>query len=133
MLPQPFGSNVQYVYSTTEALRKVSSTPGGLYYASACAVVSQCSVKPLPLGRAANQLVSPYREPLVPQQQCLRQRNQLNTEVFKNGSYPITSNLFVIIKQNQSREQEAGFAYTSLLLSDQGQKAIEQAGFIRLP
>ena len=132
VLKHPFGPNVQYVYSTTEALRKVSSTPGGLYYASARGVVPQCSVKPLPLGLTSNQLVSPYREPLVLPEQCPRQRNQLNTEVFKNGSYPITSKLFVIVKQNQSREQQAGVAYANLLLSEQGQKAIEQAGFIRL-
>ena len=130
---QPFGSNVQYVYSTTEALRKVSSTPGGLYYASARAVVPQCSVKPLPLGRTPNQLIPSYREPLVPLEQCPRQRNQLNVEVLKNGSYPITNNLFVIVKQNQGREQQAGVAYTKLLLTEQGQKAIEQAGFIGLP
>lgn len=127
---QQIGSNVQYVYSTTEALRKVSSTPGGLYYASARAVVPQCSVKPLPLGSAPNQLVPPYREPLVPPQQCPRQRNQVNTEVLKNGSYPITRKLFVITKQNQGREQQAGQAYARLLLTDQGQKAIEQAGFM---
>lgn len=134
MLPnQPFGSNVQYVYSTTEAVRKVSSTSGGLYYASARAVVPQCTVKPLPLGRTSNQLVSPYHEPLVPAEQCPLRRNQLNTEVLKNGSYPITRNLFVITKHNQGREQQAGVAYAKLLLTDQGQKAIEQAGFIRLP
>lgn len=127
---QPFGSNVQHVYSTTEALRKISSTPGGLYYASARAVVPQCSVKPLPLGSTPNQLVPPYREPLVPPQQCPRQRNQVNTEVLKNGSYPITRKLFVVTKQNQGREQQAGEAYTELLLTNQGQKAIEQAGFM---
>ena len=129
---QPFGSNVQYIYSTTEALRKVSTIPGGLYYASARTVVPQCSVKPLPLGSTSNQLIPPYREPLVPQQQCQRQRNQLNTKAFKNGSYPISSNLYVIIKQNQGRSQQAGVAYATLLLTDQGQKAIEQAGFLRL-
>ena len=129
---QLFGSNVEYIYSTTEALRKVSTTPGGLYYASARTVVPQCSVKPLPLGSTSNQLIPPYSEPLVPSEQCPRQRNQLNTEAFKNGSYPITHKLFVIIKQNQGRSQQAGVAYASLLLSDQGQKATEQAGFLRL-
>ena len=125
-----FGSNVQYVYSTTEALRKVNSIPGGLYYASARGVVPQCSVKPLPLGRTATQLIPPYREPLVAPEQCPRQRNQLNTTVLKNGSYPIVTNLFVVIKQNQSQEQQAGTAYANLLLSDQGQEAIKQAGFV---
>jgi phosphate transport system substrate-binding protein len=124
------GSNIKYVYSTTEAIRQLSKTPGGIYYGSARAVVPQCSVKPLPLGRAADNLVSPYREPLVSPDQCPRQRNQVNTEAIKNGSYPITSNLFVIIKQNNGQEQRAGDAYARLLLTDQGQKAIEQAGFV---
>ncbi|BAY13704.1 PstS family phosphate ABC transporter substrate-binding protein [Calothrix sp. NIES-2098] len=127
---QALGSNVKYVYSTTDALRQLSKTPGGIYYASARAVVPQCSVKPLPLGRTATDFVSPYREPLVSPEQCPRQRNQINTEAIKNGSYPITTNLFVIIKQNKGEEQKAGDAYTNLLLTDQGQQAIEQAGFV---
>ncbi|WP_017318982.1 PstS family phosphate ABC transporter substrate-binding protein [Mastigocladopsis repens] len=123
-------TNTQYVYSTTEALRRVSKTPGGLYYTSASAVVPQCTVKLLPLGFTPTQLVSLYREPLVPPNQCPPKRNQINTEVIKNGSYPIISKLFVIIKRNKGREQQAGEAYTRLLLTDQGQKAIEQSGFI---
>lgn len=128
---QQLGSNVQYVSSTTEALRKVSGTPGGLYYASARAVVPQCSIKPLALGRTTDQLVSPYLEPLVPANNCPRQRNQPNTEAFRNADYPITYNLYVIVKQNQSQQQQAGEAYAQLLLSEQGQNALEQAGFIQ--
>ncbi len=124
------GSNVKYVYSTTDAVRQLSNTPGGIYYASARAVVPQCSVKPLPLGRTSADLVSPYREPLVSPEQCPRQRNQVNTEAIKNGNYPITSNLYVILKQNNGPEQKAGEAYAKLLLTEQGQKAIEQAGFV---
>jgi phosphate transport system substrate-binding protein len=129
-LQQAFGSNVQYVYSTTEALRRVSKTPGAVYYGSARGVIPQCTVKALPLGRASTQLISPYREPLIPSNQCPQKRNQVNTEVFKNGSYPITSKLFVIIKQNKGREQKVGEAYTRLLLTDEGKKALAQAGFI---
>ncbi|MEH1829016.1 MAG: substrate-binding domain-containing protein [Nostoc sp.] len=127
---QALGSNVQYVYSTTEAVRQLSKNPGGVYYASARSVVFQCSVKALPLGSTSGQLIPPYREPMVSPEQCPRQRNQLNTQAIKNGSYPIIANLFVIIKQNKGREQQIGDAYTKLLLTDQGQKAIEQAGFV---
>lgn len=126
---QQLGSNLEYVSSTTEALRQVSSTPGGIYYAPASAVVSQCSIKPLPLGRTADQLIAPYSQPLVPASNCPQQRNQPNTEAFKNGEYPITYNLYVITKQNQGQQQQAGEAYTKLLLSEQGQNAIKQAGF----
>lgn len=129
-LKQALGSNVQYVYSTTEALRRVSKTPGAVYYGSARSVVPQCTVKALPLGRVSTQLISPYREPLIPSNQCPQKRNQVNTEVLNNGSYPIKSKLFVIIKQNKGREEKVGEAYTRLLLTDQGKKAIAQAGFI---
>nr|MDZ8042654.1 substrate-binding domain-containing protein [Nostoc sp. CreGUA01] len=127
---QALGSNVQYVYSTTEAVRQLSKTPGGVYYASARSVIPQCSVKALPLGRTSGELIPPYREPLVSQENCLRQRNQVNTEAIRNGSYPITADMFVIIKQNKGREQQIGDAYAKLLLTEQGQKAIEQAGFV---
>jgi len=129
---QPLSSRVQFVYSTTEALRKVSRTPGGLYYGSASAVVSQCSVKPLLVGHTPNQLIPPYRQPLVSPNQCPRQRNQPNLEAFKNDSYPITHQLFVIIKQNQGREQQAGEAYANLLQTSEGQKAIQRAGFAQM-
>ncbi|MEH1944407.1 MAG: substrate-binding domain-containing protein [Nostoc sp.] len=127
---QVLSSNVQYVYSTTEAVRQLSKTPGGVYYASARSVVPQCSVKALPLGSTSGQLIPPYREPMVSSEQCPRQRNQLNTQAIKNGSYPAIANLFVIIKQNKGREQQIGDAYAKLLLTDQGQRAIEQAGFV---
>lgn len=128
---QQTAPSVKYVSTTTEALRQVSQTPGALYYASARAVVPQCSVKSLPIGRTDDRLVAPYREPLVTQKQCPTMRNQLNTEAFIDGSYPITRKLFVIIKR-QGKEQQVGEAYTNLLLNAQGQKAMAQAGFIGL-
>jgi phosphate transport system substrate-binding protein len=127
---QSLGSNVQYVYSTTEALRRVNQTPGGLYYASARGVVHQCLVKPLPLGVNTAQLIPPYREPFVPPNDCPQKRNQLNIAAIKNGTYPMTSKLFVVIKHNQGKEQQVGEAYLRLLATEQGQQAIEQAGLI---
>ncbi|MBO3457335.1 substrate-binding domain-containing protein [Aetokthonos hydrillicola Thurmond2011] len=126
---QKLSQNVHYVNSTTEAIREVSKTNGGIYYAPASTVVLQCTVKPLSLGRTTSELIPPYRQPLVLPQQCPTQRNQVNTEAIKNGSYPITTNLFVIIKHNNNREEQAGEAYTRLLLTDEGQKAISRLGF----
>ena len=125
-----FAPNVKYVSTTTQGLRQVSQTPGALYYASARAVVGQCSVKPLPIGRTADQFVAPYRQPLVTPQQCPARRNQLNTEAFEDGSYPITRNLYVIIKQNQGKEQRAGVAYAKLLQTAQGRSSLAEAGFV---
>ncbi|OLP18969.1 phosphate ABC transporter substrate-binding protein [Leptolyngbya sp. 'hensonii'] len=129
---QPLGRNVTYVYSTTQALRSLAKNPGGIYYASAPEVVPQCQVKPLPIARQGQTFIAPYTSPLVPASNCPGQRNQLNGDAFKSGSYPITRQMFVIIKQNGSIEQQAGEAYANLLLTDQGQDLITRAGFVRI-
>lgn len=63
---QQFAPNVDFVTTTTQALRQISNNPGGIYYASAPEVVPQCTVKPLPLGRSSGELIAPYQEPFVP-------------------------------------------------------------------
>jgi phosphate transport system substrate-binding protein len=128
---QPLAGNVQIVSTTTQALQKLAATPGGIYFASAPEVVPQCTIKPLAIGRTAAQFVPPYQGNFLAQ--CPSgQRNQINTQAFQNGSYPITRNLFVVVKQNGQAEQQAGEAYANLLLTDQGQEAIAKAGFVRV-
>jgi phosphate transport system substrate-binding protein len=129
---QPFGRNVQFIYSTTVALRKLAVDPGGIYYASAPEIVGQCTVKPLSLGSTANQLVAPYQEPLVSPAECPAKRNQLNATAFQSGQYPITRRLFVIVKVNAQEDQKAGEAYANLLLTFQGQDLISKSGFGRI-
>ncbi len=127
-----FGTNVQYMDNTTLALRAVANDLGGIYYASAPEVVGQCTTKPLPLGRQSGNFVAPYVEPLVPASQCPAARNQLNTEAFRTGDYPITRPMYVIVKQNGQQEQRAGEAYANLLLTDEGQSLLTDAGFVPL-
>lgn len=129
---QAFGSNVKLTPTTTQALREVASNPGGIYYASAPEIVPQCTIKPLPIGRRPDQLISPYQEPFVPLSQCPGRRNQLNIQTFQSGQYPITRNLFVVVQQNGQSDQQAGEAYANLLLTQQGQELINQAGFVRI-
>lgn len=124
-------ASLQVISTTTEGLRKLSSTPGGIFMASAPQVVPQCSVKPLAIGMTPSSLVPPYAGALVTS--CSdNQRNQVNTEAFQSSEYPLTRNLFVIIKQNGQVEQQAGEAYANLLLSEQGQAMIAEAGFVRI-
>jgi phosphate transport system substrate-binding protein len=127
-----FGANVNYVNTTTEALQKVATTPGAIYYASAPEVVPQCMIKSLPLRRTNEQFVPPYKEPLVSPSECPKKRNQLNSQAFRSGNYVITRNLFVIVKQNGQTDQQAGEAYANWLLTPQGQELIEKAGFVRI-
>ncbi|AFZ58218.1 substrate-binding domain-containing protein [Anabaena cylindrica FACHB-243] len=127
-----FGTNVIYSPTTTEAIRKIASIPGGIYYASAPEVVPQCTIKTLPMGRTISQLIPPYQQPYIPSSQCPGKRNQLNIQDFRSGAYPITRNLFVIVKQNNQTDQQAGEAYANWLVTPQGQELIEKAGFIRI-
>lgn len=129
---EKFADNVQFIPTTTLALREVAKNPGGIYYASAPEVVDQCTIKPLPLGRTSNKLIPPYQPPLVPNQNCPQQRNQLNAVAFQTGDYPITRRLFVIVKQNGQIDQQAGESYANLLLTSQGQELITKAGFVRI-
>ncbi|WP_448514464.1 PstS family phosphate ABC transporter substrate-binding protein [Parathermosynechococcus lividus] len=129
---RPLGSNVVMVRDTTDGLRRVASTLGGIYYGSAPEIVGQCSIRPLPLGRQANTFVPPYQLPYVEPARCPAQRNRLNARAFQDGSYPITRRLFVIVKADGSADAQAGRAYAALLLTNQGQSAIEQAGYVRL-
>ncbi len=129
---QDFSSNVELVSTTTQALKKVASSPGGIYYASAPEVVPQCSIKPLPLGRTQGQYIAPYQDPIVLPSECPGRRNKLNIEAFQSGKYPITRNLFVVVKQNDQTEQQTGVAYANLLLTEQGQELISQAGFVKI-
>lgn len=127
---QELASNVEYVYSPTEALRKVAQNKGAVYFGSARAIVPQCTVKSLPLGTTSDNLVAPYVGELVEPNQCPQKRNNVNTKAFKNGSYPLKSKLFVVTKENNGREEQVGNAYTKLLLTAEGQKAISEAGFV---
>lgn len=126
----PLAGNVQFVYNTTLALRAVSENLGAVYYASAPEVVPQCTVKALPIAKEPGEFVPPYQEPYIPLEQCPAQRNQLNQEAFEAGEYPITRRMFVIIKENDQLDETAGNAYANLLLTEQGQRLLEKAGFI---
>lgn len=129
---QAFSSNVEFISTTTQALQKLADSPGSIYYASAPEVIPQCSIKALPLGRTQGQYIAPYQEPSVLPSECPGKRNKLNIDAFQSGKYPITRNLFVVVKQNGQTEQQAGVAYANLLLTEQGQQLITQAGFVKI-
>lgn len=126
----PFAASTEIVNSTTEALRFVSSRPGSIYYASAPEVVGQCTVKPIAVGRQPDQLVKPYQDPYISQQDCPAQRNQINDAALRSGAYPLTRRLFVILREDGQSDQQAGQAYANLLLTQQGQTLLGEAGFV---
>jgi phosphate transport system substrate-binding protein len=64
--------------------------------------------------------------------ECIGRRNKLNIEAILSGKYPITRNLFVVVKQEHQTDEQAGMAYVNLLLSEQGQELISQSGFVKI-
>ncbi len=56
----------------------------------------------------------------------------MNRDAFREGTYPLTRRLFVIVKADGSRDEAAGRAYVDILLSPEGQTLIEQTGFVSI-
>ncbi|MBD2679196.1 phosphate ABC transporter substrate-binding protein [Nostoc paludosum FACHB-159] len=107
-----------YVQDTTTAIRTVAKTPGGISYATASEVCNQ-SIKPLSIAREPNQdFVSP----------CIGKK--VNKIDFAKDTYPLVRRLFVVIKRDGSLDEQAGVAYVNLMLSDQGQQLLNQAGLV---
>jgi phosphate transport system substrate-binding protein len=77
-------------------------------------------------------LIPPYQEPFVPLSQCPSVRNRLNIEAFQTGQYPITRNLYVVVKQNGQIDEQAGETYANFLLTARGQELITQTGFVKI-
>ncbi|MFM2312494.1 MAG: hypothetical protein RLZZ04_1770 [Cyanobacteriota bacterium] len=128
---QQFGLNVEFVPTTTEALRQLADSPGGIYYDSTAAIISQCSIKLLPLGLAKDNLVAPYQQPLVPTSDCPKRRNKSNFKALRTAQYPLTHYLYVTFLENRA-DSQIGRAYANFLLTPQGQKLITKTGFIPL-
>ena len=121
---------VQFVENTTMGIRQVSANLGGIYYASAAEIVSQCTIKPLTIKNDADDFVAPYVPPYVENANCPRYRNQLNAQAFQSGAYPLTRDLFVMVKANGGVEEQVGTAYASLMMTDEAAALIESAGFV---
>ncbi|MDJ0715089.1 MAG: substrate-binding domain-containing protein [Prochloraceae cyanobacterium] len=129
---QKLDSNVKFVSTTTEGLRRLADTPGGIYYASAPLIVRQCSIHPLPLSQVTGEFVPPYQEPFVSANLCPQQRNKLNMDAFQKRYYPLTRYLYVVVKENGGIEEQVGDTYANFLRSTQGQELIFRAGFVPL-
>lgn len=129
---ETFGENVLFVGDTTTGLRQVLDDPGGIYYASAPEIVDQCSIYAIPIApqEQPDNFVTPFASPWRTGEACLEQENTVNKIAFRDGSYPLTRRLFVIVKTDGGDDEAAGRAYANMLLSAEGQALIEQAGFV---
>lgn len=127
-----YGNTVTFVGDTTTGLRQVLNNRGGIYYASAPEIVNQCSIYAIPIAtqNQPDNFIPPYTAPWRTGNECLEAKNTVNQDRFRNGDYPLTRRLFVIVKADDSDDETAGRAYAEMLLSREGQTSIEQAGFV---
>jgi phosphate transport system substrate-binding protein len=122
-----FGENVAFLPTTTDVIRRLNDTPGGIYYASASELVPQCTIKPLALGRSSDQLIAPYQSPAASRAECLQARRQVNINALYKRQYPLTHDLYVVFRDGD--RGAAGRTYAQLLLTKQGQGLIQDSGF----
>ena len=126
-----YGDRLDYFQNLTAALRRLANSPGGIFFGSAAEILPQCSIKPVPISISDDpKWIAPYQSPYVTSADCPSQRNQTNTQAFLDQQYPLTHKLYVIIKANGDKSEQAGRAYAQLLLTDQGQDLIRKAGFV---
>lgn len=108
--------------TTTSTLRYVTKTPGSISFDGITAAIGQKSVRLLPIPSQSSQpFVSPCGN-----EYC----TTINKKALIEKSYPWTRQLFVVIKQDGGVDEQAGIAYANLLLSDEGQRLVEQAGYV---
>lgn len=114
-------ANVKFIRDNTDGIRQVVNTPGGISYASAAILINQHSVRPLLLAKPNSQkYISPFTN------------GRINSKAFREQTYPLMRRFFIAIRRDGSLDEQAGLAYTNLILSDQGQKLVEKAGFVRI-
>jgi phosphate transport system substrate-binding protein len=119
---EKLSSKVQVIRDPTAAIQKVSTTPGSLAFVGGLSITKEKSVRLLSLARAnSNNYVSPIIKTGV-----------VNTEAIRGGSYPVTRNIFIITRHNGGPDEKGGIAYANLFLSREGQRIIEDAGFVSL-
>ena len=123
---------VQSVFGVSAGLRQLGRDPGGIYVDSSALVLPQCHIKAVPIGWDAGQPISPVQSPRVEPRHCPKQRNRPNLPAVRSGRYPLTRQLFVVIKQDGGMAEQAGLAYAAALLSDEGQQLLQNAGFVRI-
>ncbi len=114
---------VNLIRDYTDAIRKVASTPGGISFGGNAPLVGQRTIRPLAVAKAKSQ---EYIQPFIDN------GRQLNAAAMRDGTYPVTRRLFVIIREDSTLDQLAGEAYVNMLLSKEGQNIVQKSGLVPL-
>ena len=113
-----------------EAKNKVKNDEGAIYFVTASESVDQCEFKPVPIINDEKKAVAPYEGQLTPRDaNCATgNRNKVNIEAIKDGSYPIIRPIYLVLRNNNPAKQWGEF-YLKDLQTDEGKKLTEKAGF----
>jgi phosphate transport system substrate-binding protein len=116
---QPLTSQILPVRDTTAALRTVATTPGAIGFGTQAIVAKQQTVRLLGVSKAGTNYI-----------QSVGATGEINKGALQDGTYPLTQRIFVVIRQDETLDEMAGFAYANLLLSEKGQALIDGAGYL---
>jgi phosphate transport system substrate-binding protein len=121
---QPLGTDVKIARDATDSIRQTAAAPGGISFATTAELINQRTIRLLAIGKGGSQsFVSPCGDDAC---------TSANSKAFTDSSYPITRRLFVVLKRDGKLDEQAGVAYANLLLSDEGQQLVKQAGFVSI-
>ncbi len=110
---------VKFMRDHTSGVRQVSSLPGAIGISRTGVILGQRSIHPLAI-KNGNNYIPPF----------INDGKQINIPAFRDGTYPLTKRLFVVIRRDGTSDEAAGVAYANLLLSKEGQQFIEKSGLI---
>jgi phosphate transport system substrate-binding protein len=113
-----------------EAKNKVKNDEGAIYFVTASESVYQCEFKPVPIINDEKKAVAPYEGQLTPRDaNCAKgNRNKVNIQAIKDGSYPLTRSIYLVLRNDKPAKQWGEF-YLKVLQTDEGKKLIKEAGF----
>ncbi len=114
-------SRVQFARTSTESIRKVASTPGGISVGLNAVIVAQQTIRLIAISKVNTQ---EYVQPFI------NDGKRINAAAIRDGSYPLTRRRFILFRQDGTMDQLAGEAYVNMLVSKEGQQIVEKAGFV---
>ena len=118
MRRQEFNLNVQ-TGTPSQVIQGVAANKGGIGFASASVFCKMESLPTKPL------LIEQSGGSFSP---C--EGTRFNEVAIADGTYPLARKLFVIIRRDGTNREKAGIAYVNMLLSDEGQKLVRDAGYV---
>jgi len=121
---QDYGTNVQELANPTEMIKALAKTPGSITTLTVSQTINKKEMRVLPIAKDKNSLaVSPCAD-----DKC----TAVNKNLIAQDYYPqeLNGKLYVVIKLDSGFDEQAGIAYANIMLSDEGQKMVEEAGFV---